>query len=111
MEPEDKIIEQLILDGALEVAAMDMETNELLFSFTDKLELVSPELHDAMFTYFYTDVLNLWQHGFLDIHDMDSNDPKVKLTPKALDIIETNKLTSEQKNVLKEIVRIVTEQS
>jgi hypothetical protein len=111
MEPEDKIVEQLILDGALEVAAVDMDTNELLFSFTDKLEVVNPQLHDAMFTYFYTDVMTLWQYGFLEIHEMDTNDPKVMLTPKALDVIETNKLTSDQQNVLKEIVRIVSEES
>ncbi len=107
---EDKIIEQLILDGALEVAAVDMETSELLFSFTDKLEEVNPELHNAMFTYFYTDVMNLWQHGFIEM-DVDSSNPMVRLTEKALDIIEVNKLNSEQKNVLKEIVRIVTKDS
>lgn len=110
MEPEDKIIEQLILDGALEVAAVDMDTNELLFSFTDKLEVVNPQLHDAMFTYFYTDVMNLWQHGFLEM-DIDSKNPMVKITPKALDLIEVNKLNSEEKNVLKEIVRIISTES
>lgn len=110
MEPEDKIIEQLILDGALEVAAVDMDTNELLFSFTDKLEVVNPQLHDAMFTYFYTDVMNLWQHGFLEM-DVDSKNPMVKITPKALDLIEVNKLNSEEKNVLKEIVRIISTES
>ena len=110
MEPEDKIIEQLILDGALEVAAVDMDTNELLFSFTDKLEVVNPQLHDAMFTYFYTDVMNLWQHGFLEM-DVDSKNPIVKITPKALDLIEVNKLNSEEKNVLKEIVRIISTES
>lgn len=107
---EDKIIEQLILDGALEVAALDMETGDLLFSFTDKLQDVNPDLHNAMFTYFYTDVMNLWQHGFLEM-DIDSDNPMVRLTEKALDIIEVNKLNSEQKNVLKEIVRIVTKDS
>ena len=110
MEPEDKIIEQLILDGALEVAAVDMDTNELLFSFTDKLEVVNPQLHDAMFTYYYTDVMNLWQHGFLEM-DIDSKNPMVKITPKALDLIEVNKLNSEEKNVLKEIVRIISTES
>lgn len=110
MEPEDKIIEQLILDGALEVAAVDMDTSELLFSFTDKLEVVNPQLHDAMFTYFYTDVMNLWQHGFLEM-DVDSKNPMVKITPKALDLIEVNKLNSEEKNVLKEIVRIISTES
>lgn len=111
MEPEDKIIEQLILDGALEVAAVDMETNELLFSFTDKLQTVDPQLHDAMFTYFYTDVMNLWEHGFLTMDNMDTNNPMVRLTDKALNIIEVNKLNKDQQNVLKEIVRIVSEDS
>jgi hypothetical protein len=63
-----------------------------------------------MFTYFYTDVMNLWQHGFIEM-DVDSSNPMVRLTEKALDIIEVNKLNSEQKNVLKEIVRIVTKDS
>lgn len=107
---EDEVIEQLILDGALEVAALDMETGDMLFSFTDKLKDVNPQLHNAMFTYFYTDVMNLWQHGFLEM-DVDSDNPVVRLTEKALNIIEVNKLNSEQKNVLKEIVRIVTKDS
>lgn len=107
---EDEIIEHLILNGALEVAAVDMETNELLFSFTDKLQEVDPSLHDAMFTYFYTDVMNLWEHGFIEM-DVDSDNPMVRVTEKALNVIEVNKLKSEEKNVLKEIVRIVTKDS
>ncbi len=106
---EDEFMEHLILSGALEVAAIDMDNNEPLYRFTDKLKDVAPELQKDMFTYFYTDVMTLWEHGFVEV-DLDSDDPVVSLTDKALNSDEVNSLDKQEKSTLKEIIRILNEE-
>lgn len=102
-------MEHLILSGALEVSAIDMNNNEPLYRFTDKLKEVAPELQKEMFSYFYTDVMSLWEHGFVDV-DLESDDPSVSLTEKAVDVEEVKSLSDQQKNTLREIVRIMNEE-
>ncbi len=106
---EDEFMEHLILSGALEVAAIDMDNNEPLYKFTDKLKDIAPELHKDMFTYFYTDVMTLWEHGFVDV-DLSSDDPVVTLTDKALNLEDVSTLDKQQKSTLKEIIRILNEE-
>ena len=109
MDEADKIVEDLILNGAMEVAAVDMENGELLYNFTDKLQTVNPELYKSFFTYFYTDVMALWEHGFVDV-TLEDEDPVVKLTEKATSMVELNELNKEEKSTLKEIIRILSEE-
>ena len=108
MDEADKIVEDLILNGAMEVAAIDMDNGEILYNFTDKLKSVNPELYQSFFTYFYTDVMALWEHGFVDI-SLDEQDPSVRLTDKAIEMVELNELNKEEQSTLKEIVRIISE--
>ena len=100
------MIERLILNGSLEVAGVDLETNELLYNFTDKLQVTHPSLYNEFVTFFSQETLELWEHGFLEM-DMLSNNPSVRLTEKALDDIEVAKLDKQKQFSLKEIIRIL----
>lgn len=106
MSEEDKMIEDLILQGALQPAGIDIETGEMLYNFTDKIKTINPMLHDEFSKYFSTETMALWQHGFLDMDVTDKN-PMVRLTPKALDKSEVSKLDKNHQYTLKEIIRIL----
>jgi hypothetical protein len=47
-----KKIEDLILNGALEVSGLDLKTGDPLYNFTEKLKDVDSELFDHMNNYF-----------------------------------------------------------
>lgn len=100
-------IEELILNGALEVSGMDIDTGEMLYNFTDKLKDISPELFKDMSDYISIETMSLWSEGFLDI-DVTEQNPMVRLTPKAFDDVEVGKLPKEKQYTLKEIIRIIS---
>ena len=104
-ETED-IMQNLILSGALEPAGVDIETGEFLYTFTNKLESVSPALHNEMTNYFHQEMMSLWQLGFINM-DITSNNPTVSLNEKAFDEQAIKSLTKDQAYSLKEILRIL----
>lgn len=108
MSAENERIEHLILNGALEVAGLDIETGEPLYSFTNKLQSVDEELYNATNNYFYKEVTNLWEKGFININFLEDS-PTVTLTEKAFDKIEIEKINSDEQHSLKEIKRITGE--
>mgnify|MGYP000970272622 CR=1 FL=1 len=67
-EQIDSIIEDLILNGALEISGIDIDTGEPLYNFTDKMKSVNEELHNELYTYFTTETMALWENGFIDIN-------------------------------------------
>jgi hypothetical protein len=99
-------IEELILSGALEVSGIDIDSGEMLYNFTDRLKDINPELFKDMSDYISTETMALWAEGFLDI-DVTETNPMVKLTPKAFDDAEVDKLPKEKQYTLKEIIRII----
>jgi hypothetical protein len=99
-------IEELILSGALEFSGVDIDSGEMLYNFTDKLKDISPELFKDMSDYISTETMYLWSEGFLDI-DVTEINPMVRLTPKAFDDSEINKLSKEKQLTLREIMRII----
>jgi hypothetical protein len=103
---ENKFFEDLILTGALEPAGMDIDTGEMLYNFTEKLEQVNPQLHDEFSKYFSMEITGLWQNGFLDMNILEDN-PSVTLTSKALDPEQVAKLDKEKQYTLKEVIRII----
>jgi hypothetical protein len=103
---EDEEIERLILLGALEPSGLDAETGEFLYNFTDKLAEINPELYKDISSYFYTETMYLWSHGFIDM-DITSSNPLVKLGHKASDLDAINLLEKNQKRVFEEIHRII----
>ena len=104
-EAGDKI-EDLILSGALEVSGIDIDSGEMLYNFTDKLKDINPDLFKDMSDYISTETMALWAEGFLDI-DVTETNPMFKLTPKAFDDAEVEKLPKEKQYTLKEIIRII----
>lgn len=102
--PEDEeFIDQLILQGAIEFAGVDPVTGEFLYNFTDKLRDVDSNLHSKFVDAFRQEVTLLWQKGFLDM-DITKPNPVVRLTPKAFDEKEVNRLPKELRVNLTNII-------
>ena len=106
MDDADRMIEDLILSGALEVAGLDIETGEPLYNFTDKLKDINPKLHSEQSKYFSVETMALWEYGFLSMDVTDPN-PIVLLTEKSFDKDEIAKLDKQHQYTLKEIIRII----
>ncbi len=109
-ESINKKIEELILDGVLEVSGIDMETGEPLYNFTEKLKNYDKDLYDIHNNYFFQDIDALWEKGFVDINFLEDN-PSVTITEKAFDIEEVGKLEKNEKHSLNEVKRLLGEQS
>lgn len=105
----DKMIEDLILNGSLEVSAIDMETGEPLYTFTEKLKDVNPVLHEEALNFFSREALKLWESGFLDM-DVTQKNPTVKLTEKALNEEEILKLDKDKQSTLRQIKKYMLEE-
>jgi hypothetical protein len=101
-----EVIDKLILSGALQVAGIDSESGDFLYQFTDKLKEVSPELYSEHVNHVNSELMKLWEKGFLDINISDEN-PIVRLTPKALDESELSKLSKEDRWGVEEIKRLL----
>ena len=103
---EDKIIDNLILDGGLEVSAMDEHTGELLYSFTPKIQELMPDLYKEHIRTVNSDVMNLWEKGFLNL-DLFEKDPIITITPKALNKEDIEGLSKQERWSLFEIIRLL----
>lgn len=103
---DDQIIEELILAGALEASAVS-ETGELLYSFTNKLKDINPDLYREHLNFVNAEIMFFWEHGFVFISDLSEENPRVSLTEKAFDEEEIKQLDSEKKNTLSELKRIL----
>lgn len=103
-------LEQMILDGSAEVAGLDPDTGEFLYSFTPKIAELHPELYAEMTDFYYAGVVSLWQKGFLDV-DMDSDDPYVRLNDNSLDPEEVKNLSSMEKRLLESVIAKINETS
>lgn len=101
-----EIFDKLILDGAIEVSGIDSETGEMLYNFTPKLKDISPLLYEEHLTHVNSELMRLWENGFLDINLTEEN-PIVRLTSKALDEDEILKLSKEDRWGIQEIKRIL----
>jgi hypothetical protein len=103
---EDKIIDNLILNGGLEVAALDEDTGEMLYSFTPKIQELMPELYDEHIRGVNSEVMNLWEKGFLNL-DLFEKDPIITITPKALNKEEIQGLSKQERWSLFEVIRLL----
>jgi hypothetical protein len=108
MDNVDKKIEELILNGILEVSAIDIDTGQPLYTFTNKLKEYDEDLYNMQNNYFFQEMTSLWEKGFIDLTLFD-NDPSITITDKAWDQTAINELDDEQKRSLKEIKRITGE--
>lgn len=103
---DSEMINKLILDGGLEVAAMDNDTGELLYSFTPKIKEIMPELYQEHMHNVNSQVMNLWEKGFINL-DLFTADPIITLTLKALNKEEVKTLSKQERWSLFEIVRLL----
>lgn len=107
MEPEDEIMEFLILQGALEISGVDSKNGEFLYSFTPKIREVMPELYKDHLDSINKEVMNLWEKGYVYL-DLLEEDPIISLSSKALDSNEVAQLSMEEQWCLAEIKRVLS---
>ena len=99
----DRLIEKLILIGAMEVSGIS-EDGEFLYGFTPKLKEMDESLFYAIQDSINNGIMDLWAEGYLEI-DMLETEPIVRLTEKALDESEIEKLDPERQKFLRSIVQ------
>jgi hypothetical protein len=102
---ENEMIEKLILEGAMEVAGVDAENGELLYSFTPKIQQVMPELYHDHMNSVNAEILSLWERGYVDI-DFLAKDPIITLGPKSFNSIDVSKLTKREQWSIEELKRL-----
>ena len=108
MSDPDEIIDDLILKGALEFVGVDPETGEPLYRPTDILKSIDPELSKDMSSYFSATTMKLWEKGFIDM-DVTIADPLVKLAEKSFDVEAINSLAKDERLIVQEIIRVLSE--
>ena len=106
---DDNILQSMILNGVVEPAGMDLSSGEMLYTFTEKLAQFSPPLHKKLLNYVHSEIMFLWENGFIKM-DVTENNPTVRLTERAFDVAQTNKLSSEQLLNLKQIISLMSKE-
>lgn len=96
----DLSIEELILQGLVEVSGVDEETGEFLYNFTDKVENIMPDVYRKHLENVHKDIMFFWEHGFLNITNMDEYSPNISLTQKAFDVNSVNQLPKQKQKTL-----------
>jgi len=105
-EEISKIIDNLILEGGIEVAGIDTDTGEMLYAFTPKVKEIMPELYEDHLNFVNHELMILWEKGYVNI-DFLQDDPLISLSDKAYDQDELNKLSKQEKWSLEELKRVV----
>jgi hypothetical protein len=106
----EEMIDFLILNGALEPSGIHEETGEILFSFTEKLEEVSPEIFNKLIDSFQLEILELWKKGFIEI-DITAESPLVSLTEKSLNIDARLELSEYEQATLDSVIKAMRDHS
>ena len=107
MNDDETSIDALILSGVVEVAAIDSETGEFLYCFTNKFKELMPEMYEMHVNNFHSEIMSFWEIGVINIDDIESSNPIISLTEKAFDESILQKLSTEQIIALNEIKRIL----
>lgn len=106
----ENIIEFLVLSGALEAAGIDSETGELLYSFTEKIKDVMPELYHDHINHVNKEIMGLWEKGFVKMDLLSDVNPVIGLTPLAFDKNALNALSKQDQWAIEEIKRLTRNQ-
>lgn len=99
-------MEELILSGAVEVASIDSESGEFLYSFTPKLREIMPALWNDRLEFIYEEIVHFEELGFLFVEDIDSKNPIISLTDKAFDENEIGLLPKDKQQTIRELRRL-----
>lgn len=97
---EDEFFQYLVLNGAVTPARLDSDTNEMLYSFTDKLNEIAPSIAKMADEEFHSDILELWENGLVSM-DITAANPLVKLTDLAFEDEAVSKLSKNAADTLK----------
>jgi len=100
-------IDDLILSGALEPSGVDPETGEMLYTFTSKLEYISPMLYKEVNNMFSSHIMRLWELDMVSM-DITEKNPIVTLTKNAFNKKLIKSLDKDVANTLKEVKRNLT---
>jgi hypothetical protein len=104
----DDMMEDLMLQGAIEIVGVDAETGEFLYTFTQKLAEINPKIYQAMIEDFHSSIMRLWEAGFLSM-DITSENPIVKATEKVFDKESIAKLSKNDQIALEDILNKMSE--
>jgi hypothetical protein len=107
MMNDDDFIDNLILNGALEIIGIEDGTGEILYGFTDKLLEVDPSLHAKFVGHFHEDMMFLWEKGFISM-DVTELNPMVNLTEKAFDEFSVSVLDDNKRRTLATLIKNMT---
>jgi hypothetical protein len=99
-------MEELILNGVVEVAGIDADTGEFLYNFTPKLRELMPDLWNERLDFIHNEIMYFWEKGFIDAQGMDDINPTVLLTDLAYDEDAISELPPEKQSSLREIKRL-----
>jgi len=106
MESEDKIIEYLILSGALEMAGINAENGEFTYTMTSKMQEVMPDLYKEQLNFVNSEIMGLWEKGFVTF-DLFEDDPEFSLTKKCTIADEVSQLSQQERWSLEELKRVL----
>jgi hypothetical protein len=101
-----KIIDNLILEGGIEVAGVDPDSGEMLYCFTPKVKEIMPELYHDHLNFINDELMVLWEKGYVDINFL-MDDPLISLTEKSYDQYEVDKLSKQERWSLQELKRVI----
>ena len=101
-----EIIDYLILEGGIEVAGVDPNTQEMLYAFTSKLKEIMPELYHDHLNFVNDELMVLWEKGYVDI-DFLKDDPLISISDKSYNPEEVKKLSKQERWSLQELKRVV----
>jgi hypothetical protein len=102
-------IEELILNGVVEVSGIDPQTGEFLYNFTNKLYDVMPDYFNERLDFVRAEMAFFLELGFLEVNDPEAENPIIFLTDKAFEEDEISKLSENKKKSLKEVKRLFEE--
>ena len=102
IDPKD-LIDALILEGALKIEGIDEKTGQMIFSVTDKMKEIAPEVYNEFQESLYQTVLSLWEKGLLSMNIMDT-EPTVSPTEYALDRNTWKGLSHEELSVMNTVM-------
>lgn len=106
MEDENIKIEEMMLNGLLEFAGVDIDSGEMLYRFTEEIKYQEPELFKDVNLYFTKEMMSLWENGFIEM-DITEENPMVRLTEKSYKNEEIQKLSKENQFSLREVLRVL----
>lgn len=105
-DPDQEMMDFLILNGAIEISGFDKDSEEFLYTFTPKMKEMFPDLYREHLNLVNENVMMLWEKGFVNV-DLFAEEPLVTLTEQALDEEAIQKLTENERWSLEEIKRIL----